>query len=164
MKTTLIFLLSFCAWSATAQFDPLTKFPEGEYLGRGRFVAADDRSDNYASHALFSADRWELSYFSEIGMHYYTLSFMFTEVPKGVFVFEMTRKTPTPGSGTYVGHGFCGSSQCLLYATLNDGFMEEVITFHKNSDKIYRLGLLHDSTGIIRWEEEMRLIKPEINI
>lgn len=164
MKKILLCLLSLCAWSAeTLQFDPMLEFSSGNYLGLGRYTARDGRTEFYSSIGIFSSNEWVLAYNSGIGTSFYNLFFEFDENKSGYFDLVMMRETPGPGSGFYAGHGFCGSHQCLLYATLDDNFLEETITFHPNDNKIYRLGSLHarDENGIMNvtwWEESMNYI------
>jgi hypothetical protein len=77
----------------------------------------------------------------------------------------MHRDTPGPGSGEYSGHGFCGSRQCYLYASLDDFVLQETITFTSDA-QAYRLGSLryldeYSNTRVIAWDEKMSKINQD---
>jgi len=148
---------------AALQFDPMLEFSAGNYLGLGRYSAQDGQTEFYSSIAIFSKTEWNLAYNSGIGTSFYNLFFEFDHRGSGYFDLVLARETPGPGSGFYTGHGFCGSHQCHLYATLDTTYLEETITFHPENNVIYRLGSLHsrDDNGVMSvtwWEEKMNYI------
>ena len=185
MKPTILFLTSLLALSSFADqspetanppgspasrhsFNPITEFNEGMYLGLGRYLSEDGRSDYYSSYAVFFSHTWELVYLSSRGTHAYNMQFDINEF--GFLQIELTQhyrngamtRADNPAQ-VYTGHGWCGSTQCQYTINVGNDRINETITFHPANGMIYRVGNIHmnDDDGqssVIVWEESLSRI------
>ncbi|GEM_PF-2331910 len=168
MKTAL--LLALFSISSFATYEPITEFPEGNYLGMGHYYTDNDQEGYYASYAEVYYDGWELYYGREYGLAAFSLSFDFAN--NGFFKVNMVehlnhKAQDHNGQGQdkyYEGEGYCGSVQCHVSVDMgSDRKLEETVSFATWENKLYRLGSLRKTFAnghsvITKWEEKMDLM------
>jgi len=155
-------ILAFFSISGFAHHDPITEFPEGTYLGEGKFVRTTGEEGHYSSYASFYSDEWYFALVFEDRLSVYELYFTFQF--EGFFAVEAVEHTPDGDEYTHYGYGHCGSVQCHYVFDLENRTIEETVTFATWHNKIFRLGSMRylDENGdlqTISWEERMMLMQ-----
>lgn len=139
----------------------ITEFPEGSYLGQGRYVTSVGQEGNYSSYADVYIDEWSAAYLRDGHLTTYNAIFNFSS--HGSFDVDVTQFGKAGKKSTHVGRGQCIDSTCHLNVELDHGLLAETVTFFPNENRIERLGSLRykDQNGaeqMIAWKENMMRI------
>ncbi len=160
MIRTLSVSFFFLALSLFANHNPISEFPSGQYLGEGHLVYTNGAEASYATYATINSDELNFSIVRGGELFAYNLYFEFGE--NGFFTVTATENRYGEET-THYGQGYCQSVQCHFSFDLDNGRVEETLTFATWENKIYTIGSMYyyDENGdqqAISWEEGFFLL------
>ena len=142
--------------------DPVLGFAPGYFEGEGRYMTSEGFYEEYPAFVEVQPFYWV----SGASMLHRDQSFewYFTLVDNDKFEVRLimhdhvvTNNIKDVGE-TFFGEGYCVANQCDIHVDIEDGFVEERITFYPEG--INKIGILHflDENGyerFINWEENL---------
>lgn len=121
---------------------PLSNFDNGNYLGSGNWRDDNGNSGSYQSYIEFFYNNTTASYAWSQGAASFQLYFLFDYYGN----FDVYQ------NDNYVGEGYCMSSQCQYFASLDNVDLNEVWTF--GDGQLFKLGSTSYDSGMVIYYEE----------
>lgn len=158
MKSCVILVLFCAVISKLTLAAPLMQFPEGKYLGEGKYMVSNGMEGAYSSFLDLDNSQWKLFYLRNGDQFIYSVSLQFFTL--GFFEAYMDKYDKEGLLEKYPGYGYCMSKLCHFYFDLSDKFIEETIFINSSQHKIERLGSLkytdqNDQEQRLAWNEVM---------
>lgn len=156
MKSCFMSLLFWIIITKLVLAIPLMEFPEGKYLGEGKYMVSNGMEGSYSSFLDLDNSQWKLFYLRNGEQFIYSVSLQFLTL--GFFEAYMDKYNKEGLLASYPGYGYCISKLCHFYFDLSDKFIEETIFINPLDHKIQRLGSLkyideNDAEQRIAWNE-----------
>jgi hypothetical protein len=149
MKGFLIMTCLIASILARGSVMPKMQFPEGNYLGEGKYMVSNGAVGNYASFLDLNSSEWRLHYLRHGQPYLYTVSLEFFTL--GFFDAYINKIDDQDFVETH------------FYFDLGDRYIEETIMLIPEKNKIERLGSLryfdeNDEEQTVAWNEVLMRI------
>lgn len=155
MKRLVFALASLFAIASVSKLQsvtPITAFQPGTYLGYGSWLADDGSNGDYSSLTTVTTNGWQTTQ-NRDGQLYFYESVLNIDA-NGFFTAQVTDNSDPNNPQNYTGYGNCGSTQCQLTVTLNNGTLQKSILINTSNNTVQIFAAIYydDGTPDVQWE------------